>query len=314
MDPEVSALKLAFSINNEWFEWSTIVVIVGLVFELVTLLAVHRTTSWREKTILIAGTLIIAIGVAGEWHFGSKASAAALRLQAIADEKVAVLSKDAAEAKKGAADASERAAQLEKDAEAARAAIAIANAKASQANERAAELEKQSASAQKAIAEADARAAEATQKATEAQLTLERLKQPRTLGPLRQQFVSDAVMAFAGQRYEGAVSQAADDGILYWESIYAALSKAGWLVVPMPPGQPGVGDPVAGIPIAAAPGVEIVFDSAKEAELARAALALGNALHADGTVVAVNRNDKSNPNEADRDILLIRIGARVPPQ
>jgi hypothetical protein len=73
-----------------------------------------------------------------------------------------------------------------------------------------------------------------------------------------------------------------------------------------------VGNPPAGIPIAAIPGVEIRFDPAKEQELVSAALALGNALHADGMVVAVNRDLASNPNEANRDIFLIVIGARVP--
>jgi hypothetical protein len=58
------------------------------------------------------------------------------------------------------------------------------------------------------------------------------------------------------------------------------------------------------------PGVEIRFDPAREQELAPAALALGNALHANGTVVAVN---KDNANVESGDILLIVIGARVPP-
>jgi hypothetical protein len=187
MEAEISALKLAFSTNNEWFEWSTIVVLAGLVFELVTLLAFHKTASWREKSILIAGTLIIAIGVAGEWHFGSKASVAALRLQAISDEKVATLGKDAADAKKDAANAIEGAAKLEKEAKEAQAAIAGANA----------------------------RAAEASQKATEAQLALERLKTPRTLGPNRQQAIANAVRPFAGQRYRAAISQGADDGVAF---------------------------------------------------------------------------------------------------
>jgi len=120
MESEVAALKLAFSTNNAWFEWSTIVVLAGLAFELVTLLVFHKTASWREKSILIAGTLIIAIGVAGEWHFGSKASSAALRLQAISDEKVATLGKDTADAKRDAANAVERAAKLEKEAAALR--------------------------------------------------------------------------------------------------------------------------------------------------------------------------------------------------
>jgi hypothetical protein len=127
MEAEVSALKIAFSTNNEWFEWSTIVVLAGLVFELVVLLVFHKTASWRETSVLIAGTLIIAIGVAGEWHFGSKASAAALRLQAISDERVATLAtrteelrsanlkqaEKVEEISKATADATERAARAE---------------------------------------------------------------------------------------------------------------------------------------------------------------------------------------------------------
>jgi hypothetical protein len=59
--------------------------------------------------------------------------------------------------------------------------------------------------------------------------------------------------------------------------------------------------------------VKIRFDPAKENELAPAALALGNALNADGTVVAVNRDTQINPNQAEQNDLLIVIGARVPP-
>jgi hypothetical protein len=278
MESEVAALKLAFSINNEWFEWSTVVVLAGLVFELVTLLIFHKTASWREKSILIAGTLFIAIGVAGEWHFGSKASAAASRLQAISDQKVATLAKDAASAKKDAANAIARAAKLEEEAAAFGKQIADANARVS-----------------------------------EAQAALVKAKAPRTLGVPRQQFIADAIRPFAGQRYWVAISPAADDGPAFWESLYATLKGAGWVYVP-PAGPPTVGNPPAGIPIAAAPGVEIVFDPTKETQLIPSALALGNALHADGTAVAVNRDIQSSQNEADRDILLIRIGARVPPQ
>jgi hypothetical protein len=97
---EVEALKAAFSFNNALFEWSTVIVLGGLIFELVMLLAFHKTGSWKEKLVLISGTLMIALGVAGEWHFGSKASAAATRLQEISDEKIAAFSREAAEAKK----------------------------------------------------------------------------------------------------------------------------------------------------------------------------------------------------------------------
>jgi hypothetical protein len=100
--------------------------------------------------------------------------------------------------------------------------------------------------------------------------------------------------------------------VAFWESLYVTLQSAGWIYVPT--GPPSMGDPPAGIPIAAIPGVEIRFDPAKEQELIPAALALGNALHTDGMVVAVNRERASNPNEADRNIVLIVIGARVSPQ
>ncbi|MHB8885257.1 MAG: hypothetical protein ACYC5H_09230 [Methylovirgula sp.] len=162
------------------------------------------------------------------------------------------------------------------------------------------------------ISDANARTAEATEEAQKAQLELVRRTAPRTLGPTRQQEVAIAVRQFAGQRYRVAISQGADDGIAFWESLYVTLKEAGWVCIPMPPGQPAVGNPPAGIPIAAAPGIEIVFDPAKETELSASALALGNALHADGTVVAVNRDNHSNPDKAQQDVLLIRIGPRVP--
>ena len=110
---------------------------------------------------------------------------------------------------------------------------------------------------------------------------------------------------FAGQRYEPLISQGADDGLAFWELLYVTLEKAGWKYVPV--AAPSVGRPPAGIPIAAIPGVEIRIDPGKKDELVSAALALGNALHADGTVVAVNINNQSRPAEADRDILLGRV-------
>ncbi len=182
--------------------------------------------------------------------------------------------------------------------------IAEATAEAAKANEHARTLEK-------AVAEANARGEEAKAEAAKAQLALEKLKTPRTLGPARQQAIVGAVKPFAGQRYEPLISQGADDGLAFWESLYVTLEKAGWKYVPV--AAPSVGRPPAGIPIAAIPGVEIRIDPGKKDELVSAALALGNALHADGTVVAVNINNQSRPAEADRDILLVVIGARVPP-
>jgi len=180
------------------------------------------------------------------------------------------------------------------------------------ANERAAQLEKEAAVARVQIADANAKAAEASQHEAEAELELARLKQPRTLGPVRQKQVADAIRAFAGQQYVVALSQAADDGLAFWESLYATLTDAGWVYVPPGPGAITMGRPPVGIPIVAIPGLEILFNPANEAKMTPAALALGNAIHADGTVVAVNRDNVKNPAETP-DVILIRIGARVPP-
>jgi hypothetical protein len=157
------------------------------------------------------------------------------------------------------------------------------------------------------------KAKEQGDRAAQAELALEKLKTPRTLGPDRQKFVVAAIASFSGQRYRTLISQGADDGLAFWESLYVTLKKAGWIYVPLPANAFGMGNPPAGIPIAAMPGVEIRFDPTKESELTPAGLALGNALHADGTVVSVNRDNHSDPNETERNVLLVVIGARVPP-
>jgi hypothetical protein len=183
-----------------------------------------------------------------------------------------------------------------------------------------ADLAKNQAQTTKEIAAANAvaetakkDAAAAHERTALAELALERLKSPRTLGPERQAFVASAVRPFAGQRYEVAISQGADDGLAFWESLYVTLERAGWVYVRLAPNQPGMGNPAAGIPLAAIPGVEIRFDPAKEAEMTPPALALGNALHADGTVVAVNRDTHTSLNADQQTILQVIIGARVPP-
>ena len=180
-------------------------------------------------------------------------------------------------------------------------------------DERIAELQKELATARAQIAEAQARAAEATQKTREAEVELEKLERPRTLFADKQQFIADEAHAFAGQRYKVAISPAADDGPALWELLRAALQKADWIYLPQLPGQPSVGVPPAAIPITAIPGIEILLDPTnRTGPVADAALALGNALHSLGMEVAVNTDQQINPAQADRDIIQIRIGARVP--
>jgi hypothetical protein len=65
-------------------------------------------------------------------------------------------------------------------------------------------------------------------RATTAESALGKLKTPRTLTAERQREIANAIKLFASQRYRVAISSAADDGIAFWESLYAALESADW--------------------------------------------------------------------------------------
>jgi len=189
--------------------------------------------------------------------------------------------------------------------------VAEATSSGIEAGEKAGNAQAAADDAHVKLKQAEAQIAEANARAAEARLALEKLKTPRTLNSGRQRFVTAATAPFKGQQYLVAISQGADDGVTFWESLYPALQEAGWVYVPS--GPPSVGIPPAGIPIASIPGVEIRFSAAEEKKLAPAALALGNALHADGMVVAVNKDPSLDQPGAPHDALLIVLGARVAP-
>ena len=79
---EAEALRTAFSSSNFWSGISTIVA-VGLFVELAVLLFFSKATPRSEWVLLLLATLLILIGVVGEYEFGSKA--AQLSEKAVAD-------------------------------------------------------------------------------------------------------------------------------------------------------------------------------------------------------------------------------------
>jgi len=102
---------------------------------------------------------------------------------------------------------------------------------------RAAELEKQAEELRKATAEADARAAQATQKAVEAQLALEKFKQPRLLQETRIQSIAEKLAKFAGMRFDAAVVPGDPEAIIFLSHLTTVLEVAKWTWVPWaPPG------------------------------------------------------------------------------
>jgi len=90
--PDVESLKTAFFTANLWNEWATAVVVLGVVLELVALLVFGKDMSRTEKTMLVVGSVLIVLGVGGEYIFGGRAVAAAAQLQQLSDQKVAELS------------------------------------------------------------------------------------------------------------------------------------------------------------------------------------------------------------------------------
>jgi len=96
--PDVESLKIAFSTASTLNEWATVVVVLGVVLELAALLIFGKDMSRVEKMMLVVGSVLVVLGVGGEYIFGGRASAAAARLQQISDEKITEVKSDAAHA------------------------------------------------------------------------------------------------------------------------------------------------------------------------------------------------------------------------
>jgi hypothetical protein len=73
-------------------------IVGGLLFEVIILLAYSAEKPWHETALLIISALVIAVGVWGEDHFAHEADAANVELQRLSDERVAAAEARAAEA------------------------------------------------------------------------------------------------------------------------------------------------------------------------------------------------------------------------
>lgn len=96
--PDVESLKLAFSTNTTWAEYSTIAVFVGLLGDIIVILAFDLfdpDKSWWEIGLVGVASLVIALGVLGEWRYGHLAGAAANRLQTASERRISELNREA---------------------------------------------------------------------------------------------------------------------------------------------------------------------------------------------------------------------------
>jgi hypothetical protein len=89
---DTELLKAVFSTNTRWAELSTIAVFFGLLGDIFVIFAFDmrdKTKSRWEIGLAFAASLIIAVGVFGEWRSGHNASNASSQLQTILEKQTA---------------------------------------------------------------------------------------------------------------------------------------------------------------------------------------------------------------------------------
>ncbi|HEY3638447.1 MAG TPA: hypothetical protein VGK90_09885 [Rhizomicrobium sp.] len=99
-----AALRAAYFSAISWNDWATGAVTAGVVIELLALLMFGKEMPRNEKIALLIGSILVVVGVGGEWIFGGRASTAAAQLQQASDEKIAYAQASAANAELHAAD------------------------------------------------------------------------------------------------------------------------------------------------------------------------------------------------------------------
>src|ERR1700730_3144 len=105
MTPDAETLKSVFATDRNWAEWATVAVFVGLLGDIVVIFLFSKDKPRSETWLAFICTLIIAVGVYGEYSFGSKAAQAADQLQHLFERDIALVKRDAAEANARAAEA-----------------------------------------------------------------------------------------------------------------------------------------------------------------------------------------------------------------
>jgi hypothetical protein len=212
---EIESLKTAFSANTYWAEWSTLIVFIGLLGDILVILIFDlfdREKSRWEVLLAAAASLVITVGVYGEYTFTRKATNASLQLQAKSEKEIAELNKEAADARFAQA-------QLEKDSLVLRGRLqdvgkdaTLANVRIKKADARIAELKVEAKTSGQKIAEANARANEAEahiaaadEKAEAerlARVKLEKSLSWRTLTEEQLHSISVALSAFKGEKID----------------------------------------------------------------------------------------------------------------
>jgi hypothetical protein len=87
--PEIEAIKTLASNSQVWADWSTLVVVIGLIGEIIITFSYTKDKPLSEIVLGVICGIIIALGVFGEYRYGKKAAQANAQLRLISDTKLA---------------------------------------------------------------------------------------------------------------------------------------------------------------------------------------------------------------------------------
>jgi hypothetical protein len=285
------AIELASKVDF----WNNAVLVALFVTALAAagIVAAQRKAFVRTKELSDVQARISSIKEAGataeQERIGTELAAAVARARE-ADARIA-------EAQRGSAEANERATKAQES-------LALAEQHSAEANAKAEGFRLDIAKANESAAQARAQVAGATAEAARANLELAKLKTPRTLTKEQRYRITSRIKPFPETPYDLWVNTDSDSTALMFV-IDEAIRAANWQFK------------LAGV-IAFADRAGIIADSGVSIHVAEEhrstlegpALALGNALIAEGIPVALFADTKDSNNDKDRDRLHLMIGSK----
>jgi hypothetical protein len=309
------ALRAAFGAATSWNEWATALVVGGLIVEFLALLFFSKDMSRKEKALLAIGSVMVAVGVGGEYVFGGRAASAAKALQQASDEKIAGLERDQEGDHRIATQAASDAARLgvsvgtlhnfvtgkqqeidrqfsqfrtfaEGERKRAESVISDLNADKARLDKARSDAAASVTEAQRLVGDAKATILEQRVALTNVRAQLSDLSSrvivteaataPRVIGEKETATLLTALKPFKGQSYVGMIVDGGRDEHPLWKSLDAIFRSAGWKRGTV---EFPFGDPPAAIGIDVPPGVTVEMQKGGDNATADAAVALVEALN-----------------------------------
>lgn len=293
---DIQALAVRLRDLNDATDWWNAAMVLALILTAFAAVAVVGTTMMALRRAKEAGTAQELLSAAKERDAITERDRIRADL-AKAETKAKEADARIAEAQRGSAEANARATKAQES-------LALAEQHAAEANAKAEGFRADIARANESAAQAQAQVASAVAEATRATLELAKIKTPRTLNKEQQGRIAASIRAFPDTPFDLWVSIDSDSTGLM-NSIDDVLRSAKWRF-----SSAGIIQIANKAGIIADSGVSIHFAEETRAALEAPALALGNALRAEGIPLTVFADQKAANADKDRTRIHIMIGSK----